>query len=452
MIHRLAYDGLGRLIYRQAPLEPGPNPILQTEHYYYDGVRRIQEVTDRPAVGQNPAATWTEREYVYGPDYVDEYILQVDDPYTDPAEDEKQIIYMLQDANYNVVALLDTDGNVLAQYTYEPYGTRVFADEYFDHDSDQNPDLQEDQVVGHQGLFFYRLNFGQSSLHPDTTGLYYNRNRWYNPQLGRFMQRDPNETGIILSALIMNGKSSVSLLGAFDPESHFGNGMNLYQYCLGNSITNIDPMGLMTGRVEELVVAPTFGAWLYTSAASSGGAAMVFVSKVIGMAYTYSFTTSVATITMGATVAGSVDPSLWPAIYDEFVYFSEHLQNMGPEFQNSFNNWLNNTGGTGIPGGPDWWGRFQHTFKHAAEWFGKGSPQQLSQSEIEEWGRLISRALNTRSVSWSYRTHEGLQDGLAYLLKVGDRYLYVVTTRSGELVQASKASANQLQRLKDLGL
>ncbi|NLX22277.1 MAG: hypothetical protein GXY55_11510, partial [Phycisphaerae bacterium] len=60
-------------------------------------------------------------EYVYGPDYVDEFIVQT---YNDGLGNQ-QPLFMLQDGNYNVVALLGQTGQVLEQYVWDPYGTPV---------------------------------------------------------------------------------------------------------------------------------------------------------------------------------------------------------------------------------------------------------------------------------------------------------------------------------------
>ena len=54
-----------------------------------------------------------------------------------------------------------------------------------------------ENTVGHRGLFFYPTAPG-GALDPATPGLYYHRNRWYSPQLGRLLQRDPLKTAIPL--------------------------------------------------------------------------------------------------------------------------------------------------------------------------------------------------------------------------------------------------------------
>ena len=54
------------------------------------------------------------------------------------------------------------------------------------------------------------------------------RRRVYAPSLGRFIQRDPNETGMPVLAAAMNGTALVVLIGGFDGQSLYGDGMSLY--------------------------------------------------------------------------------------------------------------------------------------------------------------------------------------------------------------------------------
>ncbi len=202
------------------------------EHYYYDGVRRVQTVVEKA----DPTPDETAAEYVYGPGYVDEFVLQMYKE-TDPAP-SFETAWVVQDANYNVVALLDNTGQVIEQYVWEPYGSVLNVDTL------ANP--PPPNRIGHQGLFFYRLDGNPASdpaLAPAAAGLYYNRNRWYDPNLGRFTTRDPNESGLlVLSALARNGNKLSLLIGAFNAQGHFGNGMNLF--ARGNPIRGRDPLGL----------------------------------------------------------------------------------------------------------------------------------------------------------------------------------------------------------------
>ncbi len=55
-----------------------------------------------------------QQQYVYGFEHVDEPVAQY--------EANGTVYLVRQDANYNVVALVDTRGDVTEQYTYAPYG------------------------------------------------------------------------------------------------------------------------------------------------------------------------------------------------------------------------------------------------------------------------------------------------------------------------------------------
>ena len=238
-----AYDALGRLIAAGERAGSG----LATVHYFYDGVRRIQEIVDQPA----PTADTTRAEYVYGPDYVDEFVLQscpngqagTVTQQGVPADGQRRF-YMLQDANYNVMAILDESGGVWEQYQWDPYGTLAVKDTLVT----SGPTNR----VGHQGLFFYRFDSGTGApLAANADGLYYNRNRWYSPKLGRFTSKDPNETAMdIMTAMAMNASSWTVAAGFFNASGHFADGMNLYTYLRGNPITGTDPLGLFDAFAE----------------------------------------------------------------------------------------------------------------------------------------------------------------------------------------------------------
>jgi hypothetical protein len=188
-----------------------------------------------------------EREYVWGPDYVDECVVQFDT--------DNVAFYVLQDANYNVVALLKADGLPAVQYTYEPYGALQLAESFTQHPVNR---------LGHQGLFFERFDAGpyDPALVPGARGLYYARNRWYDPVTGRWMTRDPNETALpVLTALAMNGTMLDVLLSSIDLRGVHGDGTNLYAYLTADPINSVDPLGLF--QFGQLLSAVSTGAQIY---------------------------------------------------------------------------------------------------------------------------------------------------------------------------------------------
>jgi RHS repeat-associated protein len=94
---------------------------------------------------------------------------------SDTADAEDSIVYY---ANFNVTALVDESGTVIERYAYSPYGERTVLDADFSADADGLSDVSN--ALGHQGLYL-----------DAESALYYNRNRYYSPTLGRFTTRDP---------------------------------------------------------------------------------------------------------------------------------------------------------------------------------------------------------------------------------------------------------------------
>ena len=110
------------------------------------------------------------------------------------------------DANGNITDLVDTNGSVVAHYEYDPYGNTIAKS---GDQADANP-------------------FRFSSKYWDgETGFYYYGFRFYSPQLGRWLNRDPigESGGLNLYGFIENNALNTSdYLGLqridWDPPSH----------------------------------------------------------------------------------------------------------------------------------------------------------------------------------------------------------------------------------------
>ena len=173
------------------------------------------------------------KQHVWGTQYVDESIqIGIN---TNPGEDDDggeagtqdncdTFYWTAQDANYNVIGLFDSDGDLKERYEYTPYGQRtVFRSPGSDDTLAMAPTLESRRVevggvdqpyglcdIGHQGL-----------IHDKEFALIYVRARYLQPILMRMM--------------------------SWDKEGYI-EGMNLYEYCRSNPVDRVDWMGLASKK------------------------------------------------------------------------------------------------------------------------------------------------------------------------------------------------------------
>jgi len=196
-------------------------------------------VTDDPKWQRHAVvSSWEpEAEWVYGFDYIDEihYIYHGD-------VDDEYLVTLLQDANYNVIAVYDRNtGDYATQYWYEPYGeVTSYADEYgneWDADDPSTPVYNWHQF---QGLMYDR-----------ESGFCYARGRYYDPVAGRFISQDPNGQALVLMHVLSRNAQSMATMSSFSATGQYGDGMNLYGFVRANPITGSDPTGLTAAAVYD---------------------------------------------------------------------------------------------------------------------------------------------------------------------------------------------------------
>jgi len=338
MVKHYTYDGVGRLVRTQSPW---PNPDqggdnVRTERFFYDGIRRIQELVTDPVQNLSAASmsssasvqqaaatavavsdeeldasaapasveaaqaaestpiniTTLAREYVWGPgdNGIDELFAQFDEsskPWWIIQDTGGDIVAVVEVPNANLVPSSTNLARVAAQWSYDAYGSVVSAEHLYPH-----PLMH----CGHKGMFFDRLDVGVIDLVsnseiprliPFSHAVYHNRNRLYNPQFGRFMQQDPNATAMALLEGSHSGRGVVAVAMAFSTEERYGDGYNLYQYLASNPWNRSDPMGLSSDPFDMV------DAYLAEDAGSKAAFMGQIVSGARSAAYIASYIASI---------------------------------------------------------------------------------------------------------------------------------------------------------------
>jgi len=185
------YDGTTRRIVKLLGSDP-ENPDQRLD-FYYSG---RQVVETRKDGDEYEHFVWSQR-YVHSP------ILRDRDADGQSWNGLEERLYYTNDANFNVTALIDTNGAVVERYTYDPYGKVTF------HAADWG--TRAESAYANDVLFTgHRLD--------TESGLYYFLMRYYHPTVGRLI--------------------------SWDPIGNAG-GMNLVEYVGSCPIGRLDPYGLL---------------------------------------------------------------------------------------------------------------------------------------------------------------------------------------------------------------
>jgi RHS repeat-associated protein len=141
-------------------------------------------------------------QYVWSPVYVDAMLLRDRDSDGDGTLDER--LWVVQDANFNVTAVVDGSGEVVERYVYDPFGQATVLDAEWN--------------VRSGGSAYDWLYLHQGGRYDVTSGLYHFRFRDYSPTLGRWT--------------------------SLDPLSYAAGDVNLYRTVGNDPLNSLDPSGL----------------------------------------------------------------------------------------------------------------------------------------------------------------------------------------------------------------
>jgi len=191
------YDGLNR---RVRKIVTSKGDLNGTTRFLWGGDSGWQCLEERDSSGDLVAR------YTYSLEYIDAVAVQERDLNADDDfGDDDEVVYYLSNTLYSVYALVDGDENVVERYRYDAYGKVTVLD--------------ADGSVDADGLSDVENPYTFTGRRRDTeTGLIHYRFRFYCPNTGRFLSRDP-----VLTA-------------------------NLYEYASGCPIAEVDSMGLLSER------------------------------------------------------------------------------------------------------------------------------------------------------------------------------------------------------------
>ena len=164
-----------------------------TYDYYYNESWQVLEV-------RKGGSANSYEQYVWGVQYIDAPVVRFQD--SDTNGTLNNTLYYTYDAQFNVTALIEPDGDVVERYVYDPYGQVTIYNGTW---SSTRASSSFDNCIMYCGYWFDK-----------ESGNYIARRRYLTPPLGRWLTTDP--------------------IG-------YGDGMNRYGYVGSSPTTHKDPMG-----------------------------------------------------------------------------------------------------------------------------------------------------------------------------------------------------------------
>ena len=188
--------------------------------------------------------------------------------------------YVQKNIQGDVVALVDGNKAVVAKYIYDAWGNHKVYD-------GNNVENSDSTFIGNINPFRYRGYYYDAE-----SGLYYLQTRYYDPEIGRFINSDS--------------------IDYIDPKSI--NGLNLYSYCGNNPVNYIDPTGnsvifiLIILGITTVVGGIVGGKVAYDKAVDEGKTGADLFWSTVGGAFVggaFGLATGGAAVMLGAVGVGT---------------------------------------------------------------------------------------------------------------------------------------------------
>ena len=119
------------------------------------------------------------------------------------------VYYFQKNLQGDVTRVYDGNGNLAAQYVYDAWGNHKVLNA-------NGTEITDESFIGNVNPIRYRGYY-----YDEETGLYYLQSRYYDPEVGRFLNADDIDYA--------------------DPTAI--NGLNLYSYCDNDPVNRVDPTG-----------------------------------------------------------------------------------------------------------------------------------------------------------------------------------------------------------------
>ena len=152
--------------------------------------------------------------------------------------------YYARNAQGDVIGLVNSSGTMVIRYTYDSWGKLIST--------------TGTATIGTLNPFRYR-----GYIYDTETGLYYLKTRYYDPEVGRFINADATDVLLL--------------------PYHHSTQYNLFAYCNNNPVNDIDDDGELSllAKIAIGVGAVIVGAAVVAATAATGGAAAAFIGAAV---------------------------------------------------------------------------------------------------------------------------------------------------------------------------